>query len=143
MRLVITTPAGIVVDADGVQHVRAEDSTGSFGLLPHHDELLTVLAISVVTWRDRDGREHYVAVSGGVLSVTGGERVQIATRDAQAGDDLDELERAVVARYHAEAAAAAASSREMARLEGAMIRRIQRYLHPDSQIPSLPEEGGR
>ena len=140
MKLVVTTPAGIVVDADHVRHVRAEDPTGAFGVLPHHADFLTVLAISVVTWRDRDDREHHVAVRGGVLTVTGGQRVEIAAREAEAGEDLDELERAVVARYRAEAAASVAAAREAAQLEAAIIRRLLRYVRPDGRVPSFREE---
>ena len=140
MRLVVTTPAGVVVDAEDVRHVRAEDKTGAFGLLPHHDAFLTVLAISVVTWRDRDDREHHVAVRGGVLKMARDDRVEVATRDAQAGDDLGALERAVVARYRAEAEAAAAANREAARLEAALVRRVLRYFHPDARVASVREE---
>jgi len=32
VRLAVTTPAGVVVDADDVRHVRAEDATGAFGI---------------------------------------------------------------------------------------------------------------
>lgn len=140
MKLVVTTPAGIVVEADDVRHVRAEDATGAFGILPRHDELLTVLAISVVTWRGGDDRENHVAVRGGVLTVTGGQHVDIATREAQAGDDLQRLEREVLARYRAEAEAAATSTREAAWLEGAIVRQILHYLHPDARVPRFREE---
>lgn len=140
MRLVVTTPAGIAVDADGVRHVRAEDATGAFGLLPRHDDLLTVLAISVVTWRDADDRERHVAVHGGVLAMTGGQRVEIATRQAQAGEDLAALEREVVAGYRAQAEAAAAAAREAARLESAIVRQILRYLRPGARVPRFREE---
>ena len=140
MKLVVTTPAGVVVDSDDVCHVRAEDATGAFGLLPHHDELLTVLAISVVRWRDSEGREHHVAVRGGVLTMTGGTYVEIATREAQAGDDLEALERDVLARYRAEAEATAAAARDAARLEAAIVRQVLRYLHPGAHLPRLREE---
>ncbi len=141
MRLVVTTPAGIVVDADEVHHVRAEDATGAFGLMPHHDELLTVLEISIVTWRDHDDREHHVAVCGGVLTMTAGERVEIATREAQTGDDLAALEREVVARYRAEAEATATAAREAARLESAIVRQMLHYLRPELRVPRFREEG--
>jgi F-type H+-transporting ATPase subunit epsilon len=140
MRLVVTTPSGIVVDVAVVRHVRAEDDTGAFGLLSHHADLLTVLAISVVTWRDEDDREHHVAVRGGVLTMTGGARIEIATREAECGDDLETLERVVVARYRAYVEASAAASSETARLEGAMVRQVLRYLRPGLAIPTFREE---
>ena len=58
MRLRIATPTVLVVEAEDVGHVRAEDETGAFGILPGHGDFLTVLATSVLTWRDRSGSEH-------------------------------------------------------------------------------------
>ncbi len=48
MRLRIITPLAVVVDEDGVLALRAEDASGSFGILPGHADFLTSLAISVV-----------------------------------------------------------------------------------------------
>ena len=50
MRLTITTPLAIVVEADDVAHLRAEDETGAFGILPGHADFLTALAVSVASW---------------------------------------------------------------------------------------------
>jgi F-type H+-transporting ATPase subunit epsilon len=96
MRLVITTPLNLVADIGDVVHVRAEDETGSFGILEHHAEFLTALVASVVSWRQASGREGHCAVRGGVLSVSGG-KVAIATRQAILGDDLGQLADKVVA----------------------------------------------
>lgn len=139
MKLIVTTPSGIAVEAAGVRHVRAEDGTGAFGLLPHHGDFLTVLSISVVTWRDEENREHHVAVRGGLLTMTGGGLVQIATRDAEQGDDLDALEKAVVERYRADADADAAAASQAARLETEIVRRVLRYLRPALAIPTFRE----
>ena len=93
MRLLVTTPVSVVIDADDVAHVRAEDETGAFGVLPGHADFITVLAISVITWRDQAGVEHHVAVRGGVLTVRDGDLVEVATREA-VGDDGPEALRA-------------------------------------------------
>lgn len=98
MRLRITDPSEILVDRE-VRSVRAEDASGSFGLLDGHADFLTVLAISVVSWRDADGGEGYCAVRNGVLTVTGGRDVAIATREGHVGGDLATLENMVLARY--------------------------------------------
>jgi F-type H+-transporting ATPase subunit epsilon len=142
MRLHATTPLAIVVDADDVTHVRAEDETGAFSLQPHHAGFLTVLAISVVTYRDRARREHHVAVRGGILSVRG-DVVAIATRDAVAGDDLAQLERDVLARFRQEEHAAATARGATARLELAAIRRIYEYLRGErtTHAFAVREEG--
>ena len=67
IQLTITTPTAVAVQADGVAHVRAEDETGAFGILPGHADFVTALTPSVVSWRDADGREGHCAVRGGVL----------------------------------------------------------------------------
>ena len=92
MKLRITLPTAVVAEFDDVLHVRAEDASGAFGILPRHADLLTVLATSVVSWRHANGTEGHCAVRGGVLMVSGGERIAIATREAVVGDDLVHLE---------------------------------------------------
>jgi ATP synthase, Delta/Epsilon chain, beta-sandwich domain len=68
MRLTITEPVRVIADHDDVVSVRAEDASGSFGILPGHADLITVLTPSVVAWRHSDGRLGWCAVRGGVLS---------------------------------------------------------------------------
>jgi len=65
VRLTVTTPLAIVIEVSDVVHLRAEDETGAFGILPGHADFLTALAVSVTSWRDERGLEHYVAVRGG------------------------------------------------------------------------------
>ncbi len=79
MKLTVTTPLAIVVDADDVAHLRAEDATGAFGILTGHADFLTALTVSVATWRDGAGKEHHVAVRGGMLEVLGGDTIAVAT----------------------------------------------------------------
>ena len=64
-----------------------------------HADFLTVLAMSVVTWRDATGNEHHVAVRGGVLMVRDGDTVEVATREAVGEETLDRLEAAVLRRF--------------------------------------------
>ncbi|HLY56497.1 MAG TPA: F0F1 ATP synthase subunit epsilon, partial [Stellaceae bacterium] len=99
MRLAVSTPLAVVVEAGDVAHLRAEDDTGAFGILPGHADFLTALTISVVTWRDPDGREHHIAVRGGMLEVRGGDTIAVATREAMPGDDLHHLEAEVLATF--------------------------------------------
>src|SRR5208282_545874 len=98
MRLRIITPLFVVVDEDGILSLRAEDATGSFGILPRHADFLTSLAISIVSWQRADGTRHYCAVRRGVLSVNAGRDVAIATREAVTGDDLATLDQTVLGR---------------------------------------------
>lgn len=130
MRLTVTTPLATVVQAEGVTHVRAEDGSGAFGVLPRHADFLTVLSISVVAWRDARGTEHYVAARGGVLRVEGGDQVVIATPEAVAGDDLESLEREVLARFRREIEEERSARTETGKLHLAAIREIMRLLRP-------------
>lgn len=132
MRLIVTTPLATVVEFEGATHVRAEDPSGAFGILRGHADFLTALAVSVLTWREAQGREHHVAVRGGVLSVRGGNSVLIATPEAVAGDDLHQLESEVLTRFRQQLEAERAAHTEAQRLHLAAIRQIMRLLRPES-----------
>ena len=142
MRLVITTPTAVAATVKGVRHLRAEDPSGAFGILPGHADLLTALTISVVSWRLDNGREGHCAVRGGVLTVTGGESVSVATREAVVGDDLPTLERNVLTRFrlaHEEEREALTAAR---RMHLAAVRQILAYLRPERR-PSGPVQPTR
>jgi len=133
MKLIVTTPAAIVVSADNVLHVRAEDSTGAFGIQPGHADFLTVLAVSVLIWRDAAGVEHYAAVRGGVLRVRGGSVVEIATREALLGENLGQLRDVVLAEMSRNAETERAARLGALGLQQAVIQQIYRYLRPAEQ----------
>lgn len=132
MRLDITTPFAPVLRTDEAVHVRAEDSSGAFGILQGHADFLTVLDVSVLTWRDRREREHYVAVRGGMLSVREGGSVTVTTPEAVSGDDLHRLEADVLTRFQRHVDEERASRTAAQRLHLAAIRQIMRLLRPES-----------
>ena len=43
MKLLVTTPLAVIVDVEDVRHIRADDETGAFGILPGHANFITVL----------------------------------------------------------------------------------------------------
>jgi F-type H+-transporting ATPase subunit epsilon len=131
MRLLITTPTAVVVDDPHVVAVRAEDESGGFGILGGHADFLTALAVSVVSWHHADDRQRFCAVRHGVLSVTSGNEVAIATREAIPSDDLDHLENVVLARFHDALDAERAARTESLQLQMQAIRQIVRYLRPE------------
>lgn len=133
MRLRIATPVAIVADEERVAAVRAEDSSGCFGILPGHAAFVTVLAVSVLSWRCADGGTHHAAVRGGVLTVSDGERVEVATREAVTGDDLLALERDVLSEMRRARELRADERARATRLHVAAIRRICRYLQAGSE----------
>jgi F-type H+-transporting ATPase subunit epsilon len=131
MRLTVTTPLAIVVDTDDVAHLRAEDPTGAFGILTGHADFLTALTVSVASWRDRAGKEHHVALRGGMLEVRGGNTIAIASREAVADDDLVHLETEVIARFRRQLAEERDARADAERLYLAAIRQISRFLRPE------------
>ncbi len=131
MRLRIVTPLSVVIDEDGVRAVRAEDATGSFGILPRHADFLTSLAISVVSWESGNDTRHYCAVRRGVFSISGGHDIAVATREAVPGDDLATLDETVLARFRAEIETERTEHVESTRLQLSAIRQIMRHLRPD------------
>ncbi len=130
MRLTVSTPLSIITDSEGVAHVRAEDDTGAFGILPGHANFLTALSLSVVSWRDLKGGEHHLALRGGLLQVQDGNLVTIATREAIAGDNLEWLQSEVLATFRRRTDEEKKSRTDAQRLYLAAIRQICRYLRP-------------
>jgi F-type H+-transporting ATPase subunit epsilon len=131
MRLLITIPTAVVIDDPDVVAVRAEDESGSFGILKGHADFLTVLTVSVVAWHRADGRQRYCAVRRGVLRVNAGSQVAIATREAIVGDDLDHLEQVVVAQFRTVLEAERTARTGSLQLQMKAIRQIVRYLRPE------------
>jgi F-type H+-transporting ATPase subunit epsilon len=130
VRLLITTPTAVVIDEPDVISLRAEDESGSFGILTGHADFLTGLTVSVVSWRHRDGRQRFCAVWHGVMTVTNGSEIAIATREATVGDDLDHLERVVLSRFKETLDAERTARTDSLGLQMKAIRQILCYLRP-------------
>ena len=130
MRLRIITPLLVVVDEDGVLALRAEDATGSFGILPRHADFLTTPRDFRRELGKSDGTRHYCAVRRGVLSVTAGRDIAIATREAVPGGDLATLDKTVLNRFRADIETERTEHVESTRLQLNAIRQIMRHLRP-------------
>ena len=139
MRLIVTTPLAIIADASDVAHLRAEDETGAFGILPGHADFLTALSVSVATWRNRTGAEHHIAVRSGMLEVRDGDTITIATREAIASDDLHHLETEVLATFRRQTEEERSARTDAQRLYLAAIRQIYRFLKSE-RAPAIPCE---
>ena len=64
MKLRIVTPLDVPVDEDGVTALRAEDPSGSFGILQGHADFLTCLVTGVVRWTGQDGAPPPASAAG-------------------------------------------------------------------------------
>jgi F-type H+-transporting ATPase subunit epsilon len=128
----IATPFEVLADESGALALRAEDESGSFGILPGHVDFLTVLPASVVRWRRGDGTMRYCALRGGVLTVSGGNHVSIACRRGAVGDDLSLLAAEVTALQALDDDAERRARTAQTRMHARAVRQLMRYLHPKS-----------
>ncbi|RYH07029.1 F0F1 ATP synthase subunit epsilon [Tropicimonas sp. IMCC6043] len=151
LHLTVTTPMTVLVDEQAVTSVRAEDTSGGFGILPGHIDFLTALPASVLRWRGDDGILHFCALRAGLMNVSGGNRVAVACREGILGDDLAALE-AEVGRLRTEEADIDRRARvEHMRLHASAVRQLMRHLRPGSpggldhppQIARGRDGGGR
>ncbi len=113
-------------------------------MLPGHADLLTVLPPSVVRWTGANEAARYCALSGGVLTVSGGRSVAIACRRGTLGDDLERLEAQVAAQRAAELDADRRAKVEQIRLHARALRQLMRFLRPGGRPPGdgdLPFSG--
>jgi F-type H+-transporting ATPase subunit epsilon len=86
LRLEVATPTRLVVSGDA-DEVVVPGSEGSFGVLPGHAPLLSLVGTGEVTYRT--GREeHHLAVSGGFAEV-GPDHVTILTESAERPEEID------------------------------------------------------
>jgi len=137
LHLTVTTPGQILVDSGDVAAVRAEDESGSFGILPGHADLLTALVPSVVRWQTADGSTHFCAVRGGVFTVSAGHNVAVACREGVLGDSLEDLEAKVRAVRAQQTEADRKARVEQVRMHALAVRQLLRYLRP-SPVTAAP-----
>ena len=130
------TPLSVIVDTQ-IDSLRAEDATGSFGVLTGHAPFLTALAVSIVSWRQGD-TERFCALRGGVMTVDRADNqetmVNIATREAVTGDDLGILDRQVLARFQTDEDRERTEHVETVRLQLHAIRRMISRLKPGANV---------
>ncbi|ATG48596.1 F0F1 ATP synthase subunit epsilon [Celeribacter ethanolicus] len=131
LELTITTPMEVLVDHLPVRSLRAEDASGSFGILPGHSDVLTVLTASVLRWKTAEGQAGFCAVGPGLLTVSGGDRVDIACRKAIPGEALEVLEQEVRHFKQGETEADRQARVEQMRLHANAVRQMMRFLRPD------------
>jgi F-type H+-transporting ATPase subunit epsilon len=141
VKLVVSTPTSVVVTVEDVSRIRAEDTSGAFGILPGHADFVTVLPASVVSWHDKAGAEGFVVVRGGVLTVRDGKLTEIAARGATSDHDLATLgEVALQQLEHSEETEDETWTADT-RLHLAAIRQIERVLQAqrgiDNPLPRL------
>ena len=83
----------------------------------------------------RDDPTRYCALSGGVLTISGGSRVAIACRRGTLGDDLVKLEADVAAQRSTELDADRRAKVEQLQLHARALRQLMRLLRPGGRPP--------
>jgi F-type H+-transporting ATPase subunit epsilon len=87
-RLRIVTP--VQMTEKDIHHIRLRDGTGFFGIMKGHTDFLTVLEPSLCYYTDAEGKEFFLAIDGGILSIREGV-VTLTSREVYESGDADKL----------------------------------------------------
>jgi F-type H+-transporting ATPase subunit epsilon len=98
IRLEVVTPEHAVIDEEA-QIVVAPGSLGEFGVLIGHTPFLTSLKVGTIHYKDANGNERYIFVSGGFAEALP-DKVTVLVESAERRRDID-AERAKTARERA------------------------------------------
>ena len=99
IRLEVVTPEKQVVN-ELAQIVMAPGSMGEFGVLSGHTPFMTSLNTGAIHYRDENGKDQYVFVSGGFAEALP-DKLTVLAESAEKTDDID-LDRARSAQQRAE-----------------------------------------
>lgn len=124
MQVTLRLPAGALFHGP-VLGLRAVAASGSFGVLPNHADLVTVLVPSVLTLVTEGGQELFFGIDEGLL-VKRDAVVSITVRRGVAGDDLGGLHEKVRASFMEVEDEERAARAALTRLEADMVRRLGR-----------------
>jgi F-type H+-transporting ATPase subunit epsilon len=87
IELEVVTPEKQVVN-DRVQIVMAPGSLGEFGVLSGHTPFMTSLKTGAIHYRDQNGNDQYVFVSGGFAEALP-DKVTVLAESAEKMEDID------------------------------------------------------
>jgi F-type H+-transporting ATPase subunit epsilon len=121
--LEVVTPEKIVVSEDA-QIVVAPGTLGEFGVLVGHTPFLTTLKTGTVHYKDANGNERFLFVSGGFAEALP-DKVTVLAESAERRRDID-AERAKAALERAQGRLEKAEDVDFARAKAALERAIYR-----------------
>jgi F-type H+-transporting ATPase subunit epsilon len=110
-----------------------EDASGSFGILPGHAPIMTILVFGLARYRTSDDVWHYLALPGAMLR-GGGSEFHIAARRYVQGTDYEQISTALRQQFVAEEEALESVKVSVRRLEEEMFKRL-RDLHRLGEAP--------
>lgn len=107
-----------------VEDLRAADRSGRFGLLPNHEDFLTLLTPCVLQYRDTLGHTHYAAADGGILLMEMN-RASVVTREAVLADRLEEVADAAANMLAVRRALEKEARAEFAEMQASLVRQLR------------------
>ncbi len=132
LKLEVVTPVKYVVSED-VEIVMAPGTLGEFGVLPGHTPFLTSLKTGRIFYKDSNGKERMLFVSGGFAEATP-HRVTILAESAERRRDIDvNRARAALERAQKRLAEQKAENINFERAKSALFRAIERIKIAESR----------
>jgi F-type H+-transporting ATPase subunit epsilon len=128
MNLAILLPYRIHTRQSGVARISAENSAGSFELLPHRLDCVAALVPGILSYTLTGADTVYVAIDEGVL-VKSGADVFISVRRAIGGTDLSQLQAAVKGEFQQIDAREREVRAAINKIEGHLIARVANLDH--------------
>ena len=125
IKLEIVTPEKAVVSED-VQIVMSPGTEGEFGVLSGHTPFLTSLKLGTIHYKNSEGKENFVFVSGGFAEALP-DRVTVLAESAERRRDID-MDRAKAAMKRAEERLAAGDKDKDLSMVRATVA-LERALH--------------
>ncbi|MFO1019814.1 MAG: hypothetical protein U0903_03850 [Planctomycetales bacterium] len=122
--LQVLLPDGLLLQ-DQATGLQSADATGKFGILPGAEAFVTLLSPGILSYQDQRGREHFLAVDGGVMLVEKN-KVRITTRDATQADSLENLTAAAAEMLQGKQFAERQARLEFSGLQTILLRELRR-----------------
>ncbi|MBD3375194.1 hypothetical protein GF406_09175 [candidate division KSB1 bacterium] len=123
MKLLISTPEKVYLSKE-VSSVIVDTAMGSMGFLERHIDFVTAIKPGILTLRNNDGREEYVALFEGIL-IKQANTIDISTRHALQSDNLPQLEESLERYYKETEQKEKKAKSSLAMLEGSIIKQFQ------------------
>ncbi len=101
----------------------ARDDSGSFGILPHHARMMTLLAFGLARFRVSGQGWEFLALPGGLARFVDNE-LHISTRRYLRGKDFERISVGLREELRAEEEALREMKRSVSRLEEEMFKRL-------------------
>lgn len=101
-----------------------EDRSGSFGLLPNHYRIMTVLVMGLSRFRVADGTWQYIAAPGALLYFRDNQ-LSISTRHFMIDEDYSRISSALGAQLQAEETALQSQRVSLRHMEETVLKRLR------------------